>query len=452
MVAENAAREAIKDIFRSARVFQGGGNELTFTSLPEALLNAAQAAVSRRYPRFGEADSAQWETVIQRAKSGADASFTPVGHTGAVEDHPVSREVLRVMGTGATGNKIRKELSAAPFGWPNDAIDASLIAMHRSGFIRATRNGNALAAGQLDQSSVPTAEFKREQIVVTTMQKIAVRGVCTHCKCNAKAGEEEVKAVEAIRALDSMAKSAGGPAPAPEAPSLAVLNELSTKSGAELLVSVAEHAEVIKAFWDRCEKVAAQVAQRRPQWDRVKRLSAHSKALPGLADAMAQLDAVEQNRSLLADPDPVAPIGKQIAAALRAKLQAAYEAHASQVTEAAATLSADPSWARLSAEQQSTILAANGLLQPSKPVVGTDDELIAALDATSLEARGHLVTVAKAGVAKSLGEAAKLLTPKARQLPIKPATLSTEDEVEAWIAARKSELFEAIKQGPVILG
>jgi hypothetical protein len=452
MVAENAAREAIKDIFRSARVFQGGGNELTFTSLPEALQTAAQAAVSRRYPRFGEADSAQWETVIQRAKSGADASFTPVGHTGAVEDHPVSREVLRVMGTGATGNKIRKELSAAPFGWPNDAIDAALIAMHRSGFIRATRNGNALATGQLDQSSVPTAEFKREQIVVTTMQKIAVRGVCTHCKCNAKAGEEEAKAIEAIRALDAKAKSAGGLSPAPEAPSLAILSELSTKSGAELLVAIADHAEAIKQFWDHCEKVAAQVAQRRPQWDRVKRLSAHAKSLPELADAIAQLDAVEQNRSLLADPDPVAPIGKQIAAALRAKLQSAYEAHAAQVAEAGATLHADPSWARLSAEQQTAILDANGLLQPSKPVVGTDDELIAALDATSLEARGHLATVAKAGVAKALGEAVKLLAPKARQIPIRPATLSTESEVEAWVSARKTELLEAIKQGPVILG
>ena len=408
--------------------------------------------MSRRYPRFGEADSAQWETVIHRAKSGADASFTPVGHTGAVEDHPVSREVLRAIGTGATGNKIRKELSAAPFGWPNDAIDAALIAMHRSGFIRATRNGNALAAGQLDQSSVPTAEFKREQIVVTATQKIAVRGVCTHCKCNAKAGEEEGKAVEAIRALDSMAKSAGGPAPGPEAPSLAVLNELSTKSGAELLVSVAEHAEVIKAFWDRCEKSAVQIAHRRPQWDRVKRLASQAKGLPELADAFTQLDAIEHNRSLLAEPDPVAPIGKQIAAALRARVQSTNEAHAAEVADATATLNADASWARLDGDQRSAILAANGLLQPSKPVVGTDDELIAALDATTLEARGHLATVAKAGVAKALGEAVKLLTPKARQLPIKPATLSTEGEVEAWVSARKTDLLEAIKQGPVILG
>ena len=133
-------------------------------------------------------------------------------------------------------------------------------------------------------------------------------------------------------------------------------------------------------------------------------------------------------------------------------MQSTHEAHAAEVADATATLNADASWARLNGDQRSAILAANGLLPPSKPIVGTDDELIAALDATSLEARGHLATVAKAGVAKALGEAVKLLTPKARQLPIKPATLSTESEVEAWVSARKTELLEAIKQGPVILG
>ncbi len=452
MVAENAAREAIKDIFRGARVFQGGGNEVTFTSLPEALQHAATAAVSRRFPRFGEADSAQWETVIQRAKSGADASFTPVGHTGAVEDHPVSREVLRVMGTGATGNKIRKELSAAPFGWPNDAIDASLIAMHRTGFVRAIRNGNVLAAGQLDQSSVPTAEFKREQIVVTAAQKIAVRGVCTHCKCSAKSGEEESKVVEAIRALDALAKSAGGPAPAPDVPSPAILHELATKSGPELLVAVAEQADAIKALWDRCERSAAQIAQRRPQWDRAKRLAVHAKALPEASDAVAQLDAVESNRALLADPDPVAPIGKQIAAVLRAHLQEVHESHEREVAAALMALAAEAAWSRLSADQQAQILAAHHLATPAKPSVGSDDELVAALDAVSLQARGHLSTVAKASVGKALGEAVKLLAPKARALPIKPATLATEAEVDAWVAARRAELIEAIKQGPVILG
>ena len=129
-----------------------------------------------------------------------------------------------------------------------------------------------------------------------------------------------------------------------------------------------------------------------------------------------------------------------------------HSAHDAQVAEAVATLKANASWAQLNEGQRSTILAVNGLVPPSKPAVGTDDELTVALDSASLEARGHLATVAKAGVAKALGEAVKLLEPKARHLPIKPATLSTESEVEAWVAARKAELLEAIKQGSVILG
>jgi len=178
----------------------------------------------------------------------------------------------------------------------------------------------------------------------------------------------------------------------------------------------------------------------------------HAKALPESSDAVAQLDAVESNRALLADPDPVAPIGKQIAAVLRARLQEVHESHDREVATALTALAAEPAWSRLSADQQAQILAAHHLATPAKPSVGSDDELVAALDAVSLQARGHLATVAKASVAKALGEAVKLLAPKARALPIKPATLATEAEVEAWIAARRGELIEAIKQGPVILG
>jgi hypothetical protein len=178
----------------------------------------------------------------------------------------------------------------------------------------------------------------------------------------------------------------------------------------------------------------------------------HARALPEASDAVAQLDAVESNRALLADPDPVAPIGKQIAKVLRSNLQEVHESHEREVAAALAALADEAAWSRLSADQQAQILAAHHLAPPAKPSVGSDDELVAALDLVSLQARGHMATVAKASVAKALGEAVKLLAPKARALPIKPATLATEAEVEAWVAARRAELIEAIKQGPVILG
>ena len=53
----------------------------------------------------------------------------------------------------------RKTLSGSPFGWPRDAIDAALIALHRSQHITATLNGAAVPLGQLDQNKISKSEF-----------------------------------------------------------------------------------------------------------------------------------------------------------------------------------------------------------------------------------------------------------------------------------------------------
>jgi len=450
--ADNASNEAIADIFRGARVFQGGGTELNSTSLVESLTTAANASIVRRYPRFGEADSNQWAVVLQRVKSGADASFSPVGHIGPVEAHTVSLEVLRVMGAGSTGNKIRKDLNAAPFGWPNDAIDAALIAMHRIGFIRATRNGAVVAATALDQNTLPTSEFKREQIVITAAQKIAVRAICTACQCTAKQGEEEAKLAEALRALEALAKRAGGDSPAPEVPSLTLIQDLKSKSGPDLLCAAAEKADELKGLWHTWEKQAQQIDARLPAWKRANALAQRAIGFAELDDARGQLTAVEANRGLLNEPDPIPSISAAIAAVLRAKVQSAHTAHETEVASALKVLGDHAAWGRLKPEEQSGILGRLKIEAPTKPSVGTEAELLTALEHSSIDARANLATVVAANVGSALAEAARLLTPSARKLSIKPATLASETEVEQWLAARRTELLDAIKQGPVILG
>jgi hypothetical protein len=452
LVAENAANETLKDIFRGARVFQGGGVEVSLPSLSESLIHAATASVTRRYSRFGEADFSQWETVIQRARSGNDAPFEPVGHSGSVDEHVVSREVLRVIGTGSSGNKIHKELNAPPFGWPKDAIAAALIAMHRWGFIKATRNGSVLASGALDQASVPTTDFKREHTVVTAQQKITVRGVCTHCKCPAKAGDEEVQAAKMLREFEVLAKRAGGDAPAPVTPSMTVINKLLGLSGADLLVAIAAQADELKALWDAWNKQASQLAARFPAWQVAQRLAAQGSGLPAIADARLQLKAIESGRSLLNEPDPVAPVVAVMTTALRAGLHAASEAHAGAVAVALKQLDSESLWKKLDPSQCSSILETHSIAVPSKPNVGTGEELLAALEATSLDARQNMAPLVAARVSSALAQAVKLVTPSARRFAIAPVTLTTGTDVETWLEARRTELLEGIKAGPVILG
>ncbi|MBK7688408.1 MAG: hypothetical protein IPJ35_05280 [Elusimicrobia bacterium] len=168
--AEAGIQEAVKEIFRGAKVFQGGGHELALSNLSDALNQATTASVEKLYPRFTEADSSEWSRVIQRAREGNDNPFSPVGFSGPVQDHAVSREVMRAMGQGGAGSKIRKTLEAPPFGWPKDAIDASLIALHRAGVVRVTQKGANIAPGpwikttSRPPNSVPKPPSYRQKI------------------------------------------------------------------------------------------------------------------------------------------------------------------------------------------------------------------------------------------------------------------------------------------------
>ena len=88
----------VREIVSVAKVYQGGGNELLQVSLDARIKAAAEASLIRLFPRFKEADSPAWESVIKRARSGADQPFQPAGHTDATEKHPVCQQVLATIG------------------------------------------------------------------------------------------------------------------------------------------------------------------------------------------------------------------------------------------------------------------------------------------------------------------------------------------------------------------
>src|SRR5207253_4598519 len=130
------------------KVFQGGGNEVLSLTLDGRIRNAANDALVRMFPRFKEGDSAAWEVAKNRAKGGTDHPLQPTGHTDATEKHPVCQQVLATIGSGKTGTEIRRTLKASPYGWPQDAIDTALIALHRGQHITATLNSASVAVGQ----------------------------------------------------------------------------------------------------------------------------------------------------------------------------------------------------------------------------------------------------------------------------------------------------------------
>lgn len=443
--------ELIKQIVANAKVFQGGGSELLQATLEERVREAINAALARLFPRFKDADHAAWETVIKRAKEGADQPLQPVGHTVATEDHPVCKAVLSTIGSGKVGIDVRKALRASPYGWSQDAIDAALIALHRTQHVSATLNGTVLAPGQLDQGKISKAEFRVEKITLTVTEKLTIRKVFQALGVGCKAGEELTKATVFLEQLAALGRATGGDTPLPAPASVVDVEDIRARVGNDQLAGIRDNALIFEkriADWTATKKV---VDARVPTWTLVERLAKHAQGLPSAEEMLKQVEAVRAQRLLLEPTDPVAPLRAGLADALRKALLETHDAYEKEFDKGVASLECSSLWPRLSASDRSPILTSAGLAPAAALTLSTDDAIISALDAKSLSSRRAEADAIPGRVQKALEQAAKLLEPTVRAISIERSTLATEADVDAWLERQKKSLVAAIKDGPVLV-
>ena len=464
-------RDAIvRDVLRAAKVLQGGGTEIFGDGLGAKLATGAHASLARLFPRFDDGDHRGWEAAVTRARQGSDQPLEVVGWDGATDAHPVAREVLGVIGAGARGSAVHKVLKAAPCGWPQDAIDAVLIALHRAGHLRATRNGRPVAAGVLDQAGIKAAEFRPEQVRLTTSQRIALRGLFGTLGINTRSGEEEDRAPEFLGALQKLAGRVGGPAPAPAAPDTTTLDDLERLAGAEQLAEIHARKDELERWIEDWTTLAERAEVRMPAWKLALAFRRHAGGLPVAASAGADMDAVVEQRSLLVEPDQVRPIVAALAAALRAALIDQHRELTAAIETAGATLAADATWSRLDAAAQDAIRRRLGLNAPPALAVATEDELLRTLDARSLRAWRSEIDAVEVRTGRALQEAAKLIDadpppgggeaadgtsppppPRTTMVHVRRGTLPDEAAVREWLREQEVRLNDAVRHGPVIV-
>lgn len=441
----------VAEIVSASKVFQGGGNELLQLTLEEKLRAGAEASLARLFPRFKEADfsSSAWESALKRARDGADQPFSPLGYQGPIEQHPVSKQVLATIGSGKTGAEVRKELERSPYGWPRDAVDAALIALHRSQHVTATLNGVAVPAGQLDQNKISKSEFRVEAILLSVQDRLALAGLYKELDIGAKPGEVDAKASEFFAALKRLAEGAGGEAPAPARPSLTDIEDIEARVGNDRLAALRTKVGDLKARIATWKKTRDLIAKRLPAWQTLERLAAYAASLPEAKPWLEQREAIRAGRLLLAEPDPVAPVLKALVDLLRQALNAAHAAYEAAYQSAMAVLEADEVWSNIGPADQARILTDVGLEPLTKPDLGSDQALLKALDTKGLAARRTEAEAIPSRVEKALQQAAQLLEPKVQFVAVDRAMLKTEADVDAWLASQRKKLVEALKSGPV---
>lgn len=440
----------VREIVANAKLFQGGGSEVIRITLEDKLRVAADDSLVRLFPRFKDADSNAWETVIKRARDGADQPFQPAGHSGATETHPVCQQVLVTIGAGKVGTEVRKALRAAPYGWPQDAIDAAIIALHRLQHISATLNGAPVPLGQLDQNKIAKAELRVERSTLSVQERLLVRKTIT-LLVQCKSGEESSKAPEFLTAMISLAKAAGGEPPLPPAPQLTELEDMQRLAGNDQLVAIKDKATDLEnnhKAWSAARDLSA---LRLPAWNLAQRLSRHAGDIVGANTHLDQLDAIRDQRLLLAPTDPVTPIKAALAGLLRDALKNEHDSHSATLTAALAGLEVNDSWKKISTADRQGILSAVGLVSPSRTDVSSDETLAAALEARPLSATRAERDAIPGRVQQALERAARLLEPKVQTVSIERATLHSPEEVDAWADRQRDALKTALKSGPILV-
>lgn len=443
---------ALDAVLRNAAVFLGGGSEITGGSLRAAVEEAGRSALERLYPRFSEADHARWHLVVRRAREGAQDALSAVGYDGDTEKHPVCREVLTFIGPGKKGREVRSRFDSPPYGWPRDAVDGAIFALLTTEHVRASVNGVPTPARILDQSKIGTADLRAEHIVLTIKQRLEVRNLFTEAGVQWRSDEEPQAGRRLLEHMISLAEKAGGASPLPAVPDTSRLRELRDLDGNALILDLYNERDRLRSEMSEWTAMADKAAARRPAWDRLTRLLGNTHDLPEGERLREQRLSVEQDRTLLDEPDPVPPLLSEVTDLLRTSVNEAYQRYAETFDAEMSRLEASEPWQELDGEQRGQILSSAGLHKRLEPRLESGAAILDALNATALSEWESLALSLPERFSRALQEAARRLEPTAVRVKLPSGNLKTEGEVDAYLEDLRGRIMEHVDAGrPVIL-
>ncbi|MCX7143415.1 MAG: hypothetical protein NT123_20655, partial [Proteobacteria bacterium] len=384
------------------------------------------------------ADHANWGQVVTRARGGDVGALSQVGHPGNPTQHPVCRRVLDLIGAGKKGKDIREHFKAAPFGWPQDAIDGALYVMLVAGNLRATNNGQPVQAS-LPQNQVGVASFYVDVPPLDVKQRLDLKALFQKTGITTQNGKESEAAAEFLRRLLAFAESAGGTAPRPETPDTEEVRALQMLSGNAQLLKIHGQKDDLTAKLASWKKNADAITKRWSAWERFLGFHSFAAGLPEAEACVKSIAAITDGRTLLAEPDSVPVLTKQLTTSLRVELGKLQDDLAAAFKAGDAKLASSQVWSGRTDEQRAAIASACQLTPPPKAAIGTDDEILESLRASSLTDRHNLLDAVPQRFARALEDAGKLATPEAVRVALPGAIIKTAAELDQWLAGVRKQ-------------
>jgi hypothetical protein len=320
-----------------------------------------------------------------------------------------------------------------------------------AGNLRATVNGQPVQAQALPQNQVGVATFYVDVPPLNVQQRLDLKALFQKGSVTAQNGKESEAAALFLQKLLALAESAGGGAPRPEPPDPQSVRALQLLSGNAQLLKIHEHKDDLTAKIALWKKNGDGIAKRWLAWERLLDFHGFAAGLPEADACTKSVGAITGGRTLLADPDPVPELTKQLTTALRTALGKLLGDLSTAFKVGDDRLAASQVWSGLSDGQRATLINTCQLTPPAKETIGTDEEILAALRASTLAARRNLLDAVPQRFSRAMDEASRLLEPKAQRVVLPAATIHNATELDQWLAGVRKQVEEKLKEGPVTL-
>ncbi len=450
--AESKINELLDEAFSGARVFQGGGNEIQGAGLQEMVREAAGNAVMRLYPKFNTADHTGWDKVYAKARQGAPDALKAVGHDGEPGGQPVCKSILGVIGAGKKGAEIRGVFEAPPYGWSRDAVDGGLQVLLTARLILARdERSRSVDPKELDRKQMGKAFFKVESATVTAQQRIAVRKLMQKLGNTAKSGEELEVIPSFLQNMQQLADGAGGDAPKPQRPDTSALDDIRKTAGNGQIIALANGFDEFSRCIDEWTDLEKRIKRCRPLWESLMILLRYAGDMKTAEEVRRQVRIIENQRLLLAEPDPVQPLLKSLEDDLRKELNAKVQRYSDALEVQRKLLESEAFWRKLTKDERDDIYGQCDITEVPPIDVGTRDELVGVLEQYPIR-MWHDRTDAMAGrFARARELAAKVMEPETQTVDIPRRTITSEDDIRVWLAEVEQQLKSALEKGPVVI-
>jgi hypothetical protein len=432
-----------QDVVANARVFQGGGSEVTTSTLRTAVETAASRSLIRLFPKFGVGDHPNWGKVVTKARDGAPDALDAVGHNGEPTAHPVCKEVLAAVSAGGSkGADLHKRFGAAPFGWPKDAVNGAILTLLAAGHVRAAQDGKDLSGPkELPPTQIGKVTLYREDEPPTMGQRLAVRGLLAAAGVPYDAGKEGAQIPALLQLLKDLAGRAGGSPPLPKPPDPSHIDALLSIGGNQLLRTVADEAARLGQDLERWKAADQKREKRDSQWRDLERLLRHAEGLRVASTVAPAVSAIRDARQLLDEPDPTAPLLNVLTDALRIELRQRAEQLTHAQRAAVEELQAWDEWSKLDPSERESLITEAQLVAAPPPDFSTDAALLEALDAVPLSAWQDRISLIPSRRDQARQRAAKQLEPESVNVAPPSAILKTADELDAYLAGLREQVL-----------